>query len=174
MGDGLANRLRNLEPSFILFVALVAILVFLVVNPLARLLIGSLTDPATGGFTLSNFIAAYSRARYLTALSNSVVMGLWVTAACTLVAVPMAWAVARTYMPGKMLIRLLTLGTFITPPYLGALAWIFLAGPNAGWLNGFWRALTGAEDAIFNIFSFPGLVFIIANYSYPYIFVFTS
>ena len=86
----------------------------------------------------------------------------------------MAWAVSRTDMPGKMAIRLLTLGTFITPPYLGALAWIFLAGPNAGWLNGIWRGASGVEGAIFNIFSFPGLVFIIAIYSYPYIFVFTS
>ena len=57
------------------------------------------------------------------------------------------------------------------PPYLGALAWILLAGPNAGWLNTLYRALTGAETGAFNIFSFPGLVFIIAIYSYPFLFV---
>jgi len=172
--SGLMARLRNLEPSFLLGIALVAILVFLVVNPLLRLLIGSLTDPAAGGFTLSNFIAAYSRTRYITALSNTVIMGLWVTGLCAAVAIPMAWAVSRTDMPGKMLIRLLILGAFITPPYLGALAWIFLAGPNAGWLNTAYKLVTGAESGLFNIFSFPGLVFIIAIYSFPYIFVFTS
>jgi iron(III) transport system permease protein len=174
MRGSLTARLRNLEPSLLLWIVLVAILVFLVVNPLVRLLISSLTDPASGSFTLSNFFAAYGRPRYITALTNTVVMGLWVTALCVAAAVPMAWAVSRTDMPGKMLIRLLTLGAFITPPYLGALAWIFLAGPNAGWLNTAYKALTGAESGLFNIFSFPGLVFIIAIYSYPYIFVFTS
>jgi iron(III) transport system permease protein len=174
MRGSLTARLRNLEPSLLLWIVLVAILVFLVVNPLVRLLISSLTDPASGHFTLSNFFAAYGRPRYITALTNTVVMGLWVTALCVAAAVPMAWAVSRTDMPGKMLIRLLTLGAFITPPYLGALAWIFLAGPNAGWLNTAFKLMTGAESGLFNIFSFPGLVFIIAIYSYPYIFVFTS
>jgi iron(III) transport system permease protein len=174
MRGSLTARLRNLEPSLLLWIVLVAILVFLVVNPLVRLLISSLTDPASGSLTLSNFFAAYGRPRYITALTNTVVMGLWVTALCVAAAVPMAWAVSRTDMPGKMLIRLLTLGAFITPPYLGALAWIFLAGPNAGWLNTAYKAMTGADSGLFNIFSFPGLVFIIAIYSYPYIFVFTS
>jgi iron(III) transport system permease protein len=170
----LSARLRNLEPSLVLWVLLVAVLVFLVVNPLLRLLIGSLTDPASGAFTLANFAAAYGRERYVVALRNSVVLGLAVTAVCVVVAVPIAWAVSRTDMPGKTLIKMLTLGAFITPPYLGALAWILLAGPNAGWLNTAYKAVTGAETGLFNIYSFPGLVFIIAIYSYPYIFVFTS
>lgn len=174
MRGGLTARLRNLEPSILLWILLVGILVFLVVNPLVRLFASSLTDAATGSFTLSNFFAAYGRARYITALTNTVIMGLWVTALCVAAAVPMAWAVSRTDMPGKMMIRLLTLGAFITPPYLGALAWIFLAGPNAGWLNTIYKTLSGADTGLFNIFSFPGLVFIIAIYSYPYIFVFTS
>jgi iron(III) transport system permease protein len=170
----LATRLRNLEPSFVLWILFAVILVVLVVNPLLRLLIGSLTDPKTGAFTLQNFAIAYGQARYLQALQNSVVMGLTVTALCTIMAVPMAWAVSRTDMPGKTLIRVLVLGTFITPPYLGALAWIFLGGQNAGWLNTGVTFLTGIEPGPFNIFSFPGLVFIIAIYSYPYLFVFTS
>ena len=170
----LMARLRNLEPSIVLWVLLVAVLVFLVVNPLLRLLIGSLTDPASGAFTLANFAAAYGRERYVVALRNSVVLGLAVTALCVVVAVPMAWAVSRTDMPGKTWIKMLTLGAFITPPYLGALAWILLAGPNAGWLNTAYKAVTGAETGLLNVYSFPGLVFIIAIYSYPYIFVFTS
>jgi iron(III) transport system permease protein len=162
------------EPSALLWWFLIALLLFLVVHPLARLLIGSITDPKTGALTLANFAAAYGRPRYITALVNSLVMGLAVTALCVAVAVPMAWAVARTDMPGKALIRTLTLGAFITPPYLGALAWILLAGPNAGWLNTAYKAATGADAGLLNIFTFPGLVFIIAIYSYPYLFVFVS
>ena len=36
------------------------------------------------------------------------------------------------------------------------------------------ETLTGAETGLVNIFTFPGLVFIIAIYSYPYLFVFVS
>lgn len=174
MRENLTARLRNAEPSTFLGILLIGVLIFLVVNPLVRLLVTSLTSQADGGFTLANFAAAYGRARYITALSNTIVMGLFVTALCTVMAVPMAWAVSRTDMPGKMLIRVLTLGAFITPPYLGALAWIFLAGPNAGWLNTIYKLIIGSDTGWLNIFSFPGLVFIIAIYSYPYLFVFTS
>ena len=36
------------------------------------------------------------------------------------------------------------------------------------------RALTGADHGPFNIFSFTGLVFVVALYSFPYFFVFTT
>ncbi|MBI3434542.1 MAG: iron ABC transporter permease [Proteobacteria bacterium] len=167
-------RLRHVEPSIGIWILLVVVLAFLIVNPLSRLLLSSLQDPGSGQFTLANFAAAYGQPRYLAALRNSLVLGVSVTALCIVTAVPMAWAVSRTDMPGKTLVGVLTFGAFLTPPYLGALAWILLAGPNAGWLNAAIVAVTGAEKGIFNIFSFPGLVFIIAIYSYPYIFVFTT
>jgi iron(III) transport system permease protein len=86
----------------------------------------------------------------------------------------MAWALSRTDMPFKGLIWISILGTFIIPPYLGAVGWILLAGPNAGWLNRFYMALTGAESGVFNIYSMPGLVLVVACYSFPYVFVFTK
>lgn len=172
--SNLRTRLYNLEPSFLLWVVLVGVLALLVVYPLFWLLVGSLYSPGSGEFTFANFATAYGRIRYIAAFRNSVVMGLAVTAACAVIAVPMAWAVSRTNMPGKGLVRALTLGAFIIPPYLGALAWILLAGPNAGWLNSALKRFAGLEEGVFNIFSFPGLVFIIAVYSYPYLFVFTS
>src|SRR5215470_8335891 len=162
------------DASIVLFAALAVLLVFIVVYPLFWLLAGSLYDPKTGAITFANFAAAYGQLRYLGALRNSLILGFTATVLCALVAVPMAWATSRTDMPGKALVRVLTLGAFVTPPYLGALAWILLAGANAGWLNNAFKAITGAEQSLFNIFSFPGLVFIVAIYSYPYLFVFTS
>ena len=64
-------KLRPVEPASLLWWLLIAVLVLLVVHPLARLLIGSITDPTTGTLTLANFAAAYGRTRYLTALVNS-------------------------------------------------------------------------------------------------------
>jgi iron(III) transport system permease protein len=167
-------RRRTFDPLMILWVVLAAALIFLVVNPLFRLVQLSLQDTDTGAFTLLNYVTAYSRPRYLTATWNSLQLGFWVTVLCLLFAVPIAWAVSRTDMPCKGAIRLLVLGAFVTPPYLGSIAWILLAGPNSGWLNKIWMAVTGAQHGIFNVYSMTGLILVIAVTSFPYTFVFTS
>jgi iron(III) transport system permease protein len=157
----------------IVFLIIAALLVFLVVNPLLRLVLTSLQTGDAEAWTLANYVTAYSRERYLQALVNSLVLGVAVSALCVVFAVPLAWGVSRTDMPLKGTIRVLVLGAFITPPYLGAIAWILLAGPNAGWLNRVFTALTGAGEGVLNIYSFPGLVFVVAIYSFPYLFIFT-
>ncbi len=166
-------RWRHLDKSSFVWILLIGVLLVLVVNPLARLLWASFQHGETGGFTLENYLAAYSRWRYLEALWNSLVLGLAVAALCTVFGVPMAWAVSRTDMPGKGLVWAAILGTFIVPSYLGAVAWILLAGPNAGWLNRVYVWLTGAAAGPFNIYSMSGLVLVVAAYSFPYMFVFT-
>src|SRR5919199_1294755 len=171
---GWRRRLRHFDPALLLFLAAALVLVVLVANPLLRLIWTSFQDAQTGAFTLANYAAAYGRARYLGALWNSLLLGAGVSALCLVFAVPLAWAVSRTDMPGKGLVRLLVLSAFITPPYLGAVGWILLAGPNSGWINRAVMALTGAQEGLVNIYSFPGLVFIIAIYSFPYVFIFTS
>ena len=97
------------------------------------------------GYTIDNYFAAYGRWRYVQALINTLVMGVGVAVLSALFAVPLAWACARTDMPFKGLIRIGVLAAFVTPPYLGAVGWMLLAGPNSGWINppspGTWRAM---------------------------------
>jgi iron(III) transport system permease protein len=63
------------------------------------------------------------------------------------------------------------MASFVTPPFLGAFAWVMLAGPNAGLLNKVYRALTGADEPLINIFSMPGLIFVVAIYTFPYVYI---
>ena len=140
-------RWRHLDRSLFLWLLVAGVLLVLVVNPLVRLFWVSLQGP--DGLTLANYVRAFSRWRYIEALLNSLTLGLSVGALCTLFGVPMAWAVSRTDMPGKTLVWIAVLGTFIVPNYLSAVAWILLAGPNAGWLNRVWTTLTGAAAGPF-------------------------
>jgi iron(III) transport system permease protein len=162
----------RLDRSALVWTLLVVVLLVLVVNPLARLVWTSFQDPATGGLTLANYAAAYGRWRNVEALINSLIVGLSAATLGLVFGVPMAWAVSRTDMPAKGLVWASVLGTFIMPNYLGAVAWMLLAGPNAGWLNRIYTGLTGAAAGPFNIYSMSGLVFVIACYSFPYVFVF--
>src|SRR6202521_1745228 len=132
---GLDRRWRRLEPSILLFIPLIAVLVFLVASPLARLLISSFQEPEGGRFTLANYAQAYGNLRHLQALLNSLELGGGVALLAGLFGVPIAWAISRTDMPAKGFVRLMVFGAFITPPYLGAIGWILLAGPHAGWLH---------------------------------------
>jgi iron(III) transport system permease protein len=145
-----------------------------VVGPAVRLVLASIQDGGTGALTLQNYVAAYGQARGLVALGNTLLYAIGVVLLAATFAIPMAWGVARTDMPAKGLVRALVLGAFVTPPYLGAIAWILLAGPNAGWINRVWMALTGASEGFANIYSFGGLILVTALYSFPYIFIFTA
>jgi len=169
----LDQRWRHLDKSFWVWLLAIVALVLLVVNPLLRLLVVSFQD-ANGAFTLANYVSAYSRVRHLEALGNSLTLGLGAGVLCLAFGLPMAWALSRTDMPGKPVIWISILGTFIIPPYLGAVGWILLAGPNAGWLNRGVAALFGTAGGPFNIYSMPGLILVVACYSFPYVFVLTK
>jgi len=168
------RRVRLIEPSMVLWVVMIAVLVFLVASPLVRLVVSSFQEVDSGALTLANYYEAYVNPRHVTALVNSLKLGLGVALLAGLFGVPIAWAISRTDMPAKGLVRLLVFGAFITPPYLAAVGWILLAGPNAGWLNKVWMTLTGASHGIVNIYSMAGLILVIGITSFPYVFVFTN
>lgn len=170
----LLGRLRNIEPVMLLWILLIAILLVLIVAPLAKLFISSFQAQKTGAFTLENYAVAYGRERYLAALANSLLLGLSSATLAVIFAVPMAWAVSRTDMPGKSITWIAVLGAFILPPYLCAIGWILLAGPNSGFLNVFWRELTGFPGPLFNIFSYEGITLVIALNTFPLVFIFVK
>ena len=75
----------------------------------------------------------------------------------------------------KRLLRALILASFVTPPFLGAFAWVLLGGPNAGLINQWYYALFGLKPfeaaPLINIFSAGGMVFVMALYTFPYVFL---
>jgi iron(III) transport system permease protein len=154
--SGLSSRLKRLDASLLLWLALIALLAFLILNPVLRLIISSLQETDTGRFTLANYRTAYGNIRHLQSLANSLTLGVGVALLATCFGVPIAWAISRTDMPAKAFVRLMVFAAFVTPPYLGAIGWILLAGPNSGWLNKIWMAATGAGHGIFNIYSMTG------------------
>lgn len=162
------------DASLLLLAGAAIVLAFMVVVPLAWLVLTSFQDPLTSHLTVANYRAAFTRSYYLTPIANSFKMAAAVALIAVLVGTPLAWLVARTDLPGRVLLRPLILAAFVTPSFLGAEAWIFLAAPNSGMLNAAWRRLLGAEHGPFDVFSLNAAVFVIALYSIPYTFSFVS
>ena len=115
----------------------------LVLVPMGWLAVTSLRDDASKLFTLAHYRQLFVDPAFLKPLITT----LWTSAAvgvlCLATAAPMAYLVARTDLPFKRLLRILVLASFVTPPFVGAFAWVLIGGPNAGLINQLYYALTG-------------------------------
>ena len=165
----LPSRLEGLDRSAPVWIIAAAALLLLMLLPLGWL--GYLSVSGEGGLTLAHYARVFTDARLQNALWNTVVLAFWSALLSLAIGAPMAWLTARTDLPGKRVIRGLVMASFVTPPFLGAFAWVMLAGPNAGYLNKLYRGLTGAETPLLNIFSMPGLIFVVALYTFPYAYI---
>ena len=135
--------IRNLaNPTTLVALLLVAILIFLVANPLFQLVKASFTRASDHSFTLANYVTAFGRPRYVQALVNSIELGAVAAAIASLIAVPLAWGISRTDMPARGFVNVMVLASFLIPPFVGAIGWILLGGPNAGWIN---QAVDGGD-----------------------------
>jgi iron(III) transport system permease protein len=170
----LGSATRWLDPSRLIWGAAATVLALMVVVPLAWIFVASVHADQDNRLTLVNYLEAFTRAIYLQPIRHSLILASAVAVIAVASGTVLAWAVGRTDMPGRGLIRMLVFAAFVTPPFLGATAWIFLAAPNSGWLNRIWVGLTGSARGPLNIYSLAGAIFVIALYSYPYTFAFVS
>jgi iron(III) transport system permease protein len=146
--------------------------VVLVVLPLAWLMIGPSIE--SGRLNLDFLSAVFAQRRLVRALTNTLWASLYTAAWAAAIGVGLAFLVARTDMPGRNVLSMLIVGSFITPSYLLAFAYVMLLGPNAGMINVFLVDLLGLEAAPFDIYSFEGYVFVATLEAVPLVFLTTT
>jgi iron(III) transport system permease protein len=172
-----SSRRRVLDWSAPLSAAIVVLLALLVLLPLFWLAVTSVQDDAKQ-WTLANYRQLVADPGFLKPLLTTLWTSVAVGVGCVALAAPMAWLVSRSDLPGKRVWRTLILASFVTPPFLGAFAWVLLGGPNAGLINQAYYALRGVKPfeatALVNIFSAWGMVFVTALYTFPYVFTFAA
>lgn len=163
---------RRFDPSTPVFALLALLLAALIFLPMGWLAVFSLTDRA-GHLTLDHFAQLLSDDDMVRPLAVTMIVATSVALLCTLVAAPMAWLIARTDMPLARPVRLLVMASFVTPPFLGAVAWEILAAPNSGLINQLYRLAfdLGRESRLVDIYTLLGLILAIANYTFPYVFI---
>ncbi len=140
---------------------------WLVLYPVGILVDMGLHDKA-GHWTLANYAAIVTDPQLWASLVNSVWVSVATTIASLMLALPLAWGVARTRMPGRGVVRLMVTVAFTIPNFIGAIAWILLLGKNAGLLNVLLRQFFGFY--LFDIYSMSGLIVVLAFSFFPIIF----
>jgi iron(III) transport system permease protein len=147
-------------------------LIVLVVLPLLSLLVGSLRGES--GTSLQNYTEVMTGRLYVTALKNSLILGAWTGLFSLLIGVALAWAVSRTDVPAKALIQITGSLSYLSPPFLTAIAFVYLFSPNAGLINVLMRDVFGLPFLTFNIFSMSGLVLVTALHTFPFVYLLAS
>ncbi len=163
---------RHVRVEHVVMAISVLALVVLVVLPLASMVWGSVSE--AGRPTLAHFREALGSRLYVQAMRNSLVLGLWTAVLSIAVGVPLAWAVSRTNTPAKRFVHLTAVISYVTPPYLTAIAFVNLFGPNAGLVNRFVRDELGLPALTFNVFSMSGLVLVTALHTFPFVYLLAS
>jgi iron(III) transport system permease protein len=177
-GGGAWHRLRDrLSVESITCIVASALLVWLVLYPVLVLLVGSLrTDlPGRDGhFTLANFIVLFSEPDNRDAVLNTIVSSGLATLAAAGIGIVLAWITSRTDTPARAFFDNAFVIPYYLSPFIGAIAWTLLANPRVGFINNFFTEIIGVEDAPLNIYSLSGLVFVMAVYYSPIVFLFVA
>ena len=160
-----------LDIKWIIILLIVDFMLVFQLMPLVYMLIKAFFPEGT--FSLSTIQRLYTYPLNLDALKNTSVAAFATMILGTLLAFPLAWLVGRTNLYGKKFFRSLFVLTYMVPPYVGAMAWLRLCNPNVGTMNQWLRTLFNLSDqpGPLNIYSLPGLIWVLTTFYYPYAFI---
>lgn len=148
----------------------------LILYPLVMLLRRSLALPGNDtAWTLQWYVQAYTDPRLIGIVIDTFLVLAGSMAMAFVFGVSMAFLVGRTDVPFFSKAKIIPVLPFLTPPFIMAIGWMLLAAPRAGLLNGWMRAIGGssAEQGPLNIFTMPGLIWVMGLYLTPYVYLLT-
>src|SRR5919198_2786959 len=153
-----ANTLRlNLELRYVALALLVAVLAWMSLVPVARLVLGSVTDVDTGQLTVANYARVYGSSPTYDLLANSLMFALGSCALSFAIGTTLAWIIERTDTPYLRFFFTVALVPIIVPGIVHTIAWLFLLSPEIGWINAPLRAVFGFS---MSVYSLPGMIWI--------------
>jgi iron(III) transport system permease protein len=133
--------------------------------PLWGVLSASMLTPDGTALTLGNYVRVLSRSYYRASATNTLTIGLLATVTTTLIAVPLALAIARFDIPGKLLLIGLAALPLVLPSFVGAYALLLLLG-RSGIVTQFLHAWGIPFGSIYGT---SGIVAVYTLTLYPYV-----
>lgn len=147
-----------------------SVIALLLIYPLFSIFFSSFIDNESGLFTLQNYSDILGRRYYRTAIYNSIVVGIAGMVGALIIGIPLAYFTTRYQIKGKSLITTLAILALVSPPFIGAYAWITMLGSN-GWLR---HLLQNFGIFIPTIYGPFGIVLVFSLKFYPFVFLLTS
>ena len=166
-----ADRVWRFDIKWLIILAILDFLLVFQLMPLIYTVVKAFFPDSH--FSLEPFRRLYSYKLNFDALRNTLLASFATMLLGTLFAFPLAWLVGRTNLYGRRFFRSLFVLTYMVPPYVGAMAWLRLLNPNVGTVNHWLRVLLHLSDAPgpLNVYSLPGLIWVLSTFYYPYAFI---
>ncbi|WP_078392601.1 ABC transporter permease [Shouchella patagoniensis] len=139
--------------------------------PVILVLNKSVYDAESGRLTLEHFAHFFDRKFYWVTLWNSIKVTIVATLLAVLIGLPLAYMLRRVKILGSKAVQILIIVSYISPPFIGAYAWIQLLG-RSGVITKF---LNDTFNMSFDgIYGFAGIVLVLTLQSFPLIFIYIS
>ena len=155
------------------FLALLILALFLifVVYPLALILYKSVIDPGTSAFTLENFTRFFTRKYYTNTLKNSFSVTIVATLISAALGLVIAYITRQYRIAGSKWLNICIVVSYLSPPFIGAYAWIQLLGRN-GLFTRIVNQLFGIGFQ--GIYGFAGIVLVFSLQSFPLVYMYVA
>jgi iron(III) transport system permease protein len=160
------------RPDFWTLVMLLAfvVLALLLIWPLSSIFIASFVDNTTRQPTLGNYARVLGQPFFQTALVNSLIVGVGGMAGAMLLGLPLAALTTRYVIAGRHFLSTLAVLALVSPPFIGAYAWIMMLGRN-----GFVRVpLEELGVELPSIYGYLGIILVYSLKFYPFVFLLAS
>lgn len=160
-----------------LFVAVLAILCYLVIPPLfftiqSSFYVAKGFEPPS--LSLKNYKDLLATPGTGPLLLNSLWFAVGSSVVALVIGTLLAWIVERTNTPYKNLAYLSAFTSFAIPGIIKVIGWILLLGPENGLINVWLKDLFGLEKSLFNIFTMTGMIFVEGVLWTPVVFLFMA
>lgn len=161
---------KRLIMWLVLAFAILVLFVIFVVFPLGLVLYKSVLME-DGTISFDYFVKFFSKKFYWSTLVNSFKVTIVSTIVSAILGLIMAYVLRSVKIRGSKLLNILIVISYLSPPFIGAYAWIQLLGRN-----GF---ITRILNAIFHtqlngIYGFSGIVLVFSLQSFPLVYMYIS
>ena len=148
---------------------ILAVFLIFVVYPLILILYKSIINPADSSITFENFTRFFTRKYYTNTLLNSFKVTIVATLISATLGLLMAYITRQVKIAGSKWLNILIVVSYLSPPFIGAYAWIQLLG-RSGCITQIINRLFGIEFQ--GIYGFAGIVLVFSLQSFPLVYMY--
>lgn len=150
---------------------ILALFVVFVIVPLVGVLYKSFLNPTTGKITGENFTRFFSRPYYTTTLFNSFKVTIVTTLISAALGLTMAYLTRQFKVRGTSILNICIIISYLSPPFIGAYAWIQLLG-RRGFITKIFATILGKQ--LPGVYGFGGIVLVFSLQSFPLVYMYVS
>lgn len=163
-------HMRKIDFWVIVSMLIIIFCLLFIVYPFFKMIGQSFYDTETNAFTLANYLRFFQKKYYQEALGHSLLVSTLVTIFATALGVPLAYIGTRFNLYFKRVIYVMIVLSMLSPPFIGAYAWITLLG-RSGIIT---QALESIGIVVGDIYGLKGIVLVFTLKLYPMVYLYVS